>query len=87
MNERHQGIGMTSQRTRDRLIDRLREQGIRNTSVLEVMRSTPRHIVIEEALASRAVRVFWLARSRSPIVSPYASCSCRSSAPRLSSDK
>ena len=54
MNERHQGIGMTSQRTRDRLIDRLREQGIRNTSVLEVMRSTPRHIFIEEALASRA---------------------------------
>lgn len=54
MNERHQGIGMTSQRTRDRLIDRLREQGIRNSSVLEVMRSTPRHIFIDEALASRA---------------------------------
>jgi protein-L-isoaspartate(D-aspartate) O-methyltransferase len=54
MNDRHQGIGMTSQRTRDRLIDRLREQGIRNESVLEVMRSTPRHIFIEEALASRA---------------------------------
>lgn len=54
MNDRHQGIGMTSQRTRDRLIDRLREQGIRNSSVLEVMRSTPRHIFIDEALASRA---------------------------------
>lgn len=54
MNDRHQGIGMTSQRTRDRLIDRLREQGIRNESVLEVMRSTPRHIFIDEALASRA---------------------------------
>ena len=54
MNERHQGIGMTSQRTRDRLIDRLREQGIRNSSVLEVMRSMPRHIFIDEALASRA---------------------------------
>ncbi|WP_197722218.1 protein-L-isoaspartate(D-aspartate) O-methyltransferase [Sulfuriflexus mobilis] len=47
-------MGMTSQRTRDRLIERLREQGIRNESVLEVMRSTPRHIFIEEALASRA---------------------------------
>lgn len=54
MIDRHQGIGMTSQRTRDRLIERLREQGIRNESVLEVMRSTPRHIFIEEALASRA---------------------------------
>lgn len=54
MIDRHQGIGMTSQRTRDRLIDRLREQGIRNSSVLEVMRSTPRHIFIDEALASRA---------------------------------
>lgn len=54
MNDRHQGIGMTSQRTRDRLIERLREQGIHNELVLEVMRSTPRHIFIEEALASRA---------------------------------
>lgn len=54
MNDRHQGIGMTSQRTRDRLVERLREQGIRNESVLEVMRSTPRHIFIDEALASRA---------------------------------
>jgi protein-L-isoaspartate(D-aspartate) O-methyltransferase len=54
VNDRHQGIGMTSQRTRDRLIERLREQGIRNELVLEVMRSTPRHIFIEEALASRA---------------------------------
>lgn len=54
MIDRHQGIGMTSQRTRDRLIDRLREQGICNQTVLEVMRSTPRHIFIEEALASRA---------------------------------
>lgn len=54
MNDRHQGIGMTSQRTRDRLIERLREQGIRNELVLEVMRSTPRHIFIDEALGSRA---------------------------------
>jgi len=49
-----QGIGMTSQRTRDRLIERLREQGIKNETVLEVMRKTPRHIFIDEALASRA---------------------------------
>lgn len=54
MNASHRGIGMTSQRTRDRLINRLREQGIQNEDVLEVMRSTPRHIFIEEALASRA---------------------------------
>jgi len=45
---------MTSQRTRDRLIDRLREEGIQNDSVLEVMRQTPRHIFVDEALASRS---------------------------------
>ena len=49
-----QGIGMTSQRTRDRLIERLREQGIKDEVVLEVMRNMPRHIFIDEALASRA---------------------------------
>lgn len=55
MNElRHQGIGMTSQRTRDRLIQRLRDKGIQNESVLEVMRSTPRHIFVDEAMATRA---------------------------------
>lgn len=48
------GIGMTSQRTRDRLIKRLQEQGIQNKTVLDVMRSTPRHIFIDEALAHRA---------------------------------
>lgn len=50
----HRGIGMTSQRTRNRLIDRLKEQGIGNLQVLNVMREIPRHIFIEEALASRA---------------------------------
>ncbi len=50
----HQGIGMTSQRTRDRLIIRLREKGIANEQVLEVMRSTPRHIFVDEALGTRA---------------------------------
>jgi len=53
-NDSHQGIGMTSQRTRDRLIKRLEEKGIRNMQVLEAMRSTPRHLFVDEALASRA---------------------------------
>jgi len=49
-----QGIGMTSQRTRDRLVVRLREEGIRDNRVLEAIASTPRHLFIDEALASRA---------------------------------
>ncbi|MEN3372131.1 protein-L-isoaspartate(D-aspartate) O-methyltransferase [Dechloromonas sp. ZS-1] len=49
-----QGIGMTSQRTRVRMIDRLREQGIRSDAVLSAMAAVPRHIFVEEALASRA---------------------------------
>ena len=48
------GIGMTSQRTRDRMVARLREQGIRDEAVLGAMAAVPRHIFIEEALASRA---------------------------------
>jgi protein-L-isoaspartate(D-aspartate) O-methyltransferase len=48
------GIGMTSQRTRNRLVQRLRDKGIRNQQVLDVMASTPRHIFIDEALAHRA---------------------------------
>ncbi len=48
------GIGMTSQRTRIRMIERLREQGIRNEAVLRAMAAVPRHIFVEEALASRA---------------------------------
>lgn len=54
MNYDLAGIGMTSQRTRDRLILRLREEGIQNEDVLEVMRQTPRHIFVDEALASRS---------------------------------
>ena len=54
MNSQMLGIGMTSQRTRDRLIERLRGEGIENEAVLEVMRTTPRHLFIDEALASRA---------------------------------
>lgn len=49
-----EGIGMTSRRTRDRLIARLREQGIQNEAVLDVVRETPRHIFIDEALSHRA---------------------------------
>lgn len=45
---------MTSQRTRDRLIQRLKEEGIVNPMVLEVIRNTPRHLFVDEALASRA---------------------------------
>jgi len=50
----HDGIGMTSARTRERLVQRLREEGIRNNRVLDAIRNTPRHIFVEEALASRA---------------------------------
>ncbi len=49
-----QGIGMTSLRTRERMINRLIEQGINSHKVLDVMRNTPRHIFMDEALASRA---------------------------------
>lgn len=49
-----QGIGMTSQRTRTRMIERLREKGIRNEAVLAAMAAVPRHVFVEEALASRA---------------------------------
>ncbi|MBV6417972.1 MAG: Protein-L-isoaspartate O-methyltransferase [Steroidobacteraceae bacterium] len=48
------GIGMTSARTRDRLVQRLAEQGIRNPAVLDRIRNVPRHIFVDEALASRA---------------------------------
>ena len=48
------GIGMTSQRARDRLIERLKDKGITSKKVLSVMRRTPRHLFVDEALASRA---------------------------------
>lgn len=48
------GIGMTSARTRDRLVARLKEQGIRDPVVLNLIRSTPRHLFVDEALATRA---------------------------------
>ncbi len=45
---------MTSQRTRERLIQRLMDQGVTNLEVLEVMRNTPRHLFLDEALSHRA---------------------------------
>lgn len=50
----HSGIGMTSQRTRERLVGRLREAGVQHRQVLEVMLNTPRHLFVDEALGSRA---------------------------------
>jgi protein-L-isoaspartate(D-aspartate) O-methyltransferase len=48
------GIGMTSTRTRNRMVERLRADGIRDELVLEAMNATPRHIFVDEALATRA---------------------------------
>ncbi len=48
------GVGMTSQRTRARMVERLREEGIREPRVLAAMGAVPRHVFVEEALASRA---------------------------------
>lgn len=54
MSVKLSGIGMTSQRTRARMVERLRSQGIKDEVVLEMMGSVPRHIFIDEALAHRA---------------------------------
>ncbi len=54
MNSKLNGIGMTSSRTRLRMIERLREQGIKNEAVLAAMGEVPRHLFVDEALASRA---------------------------------
>lgn len=48
------GLGMTSQRARDRLVERLRMEGIGDERVLAAIRTVPRHLFIDEALASRA---------------------------------
>ena len=52
--ENLQGQGMTSLRTRQRLIERLTEKGISDVRVLEAMRDSPRHLFLDEALATRA---------------------------------
>jgi protein-L-isoaspartate(D-aspartate) O-methyltransferase len=54
MSVGHRGIGMTSQRTRMRMIERLREKGVRDEAVLAAMAAVPRHIFVEEAMAHRA---------------------------------
>lgn len=54
MNVSQSGIGMTSARTRARMVERLRADGIKDEVVLEAMGSVPRHIFVDEALASRA---------------------------------
>lgn len=54
MSVDHHGIGMTSQRTRDRLANTLVDMGIKSNVVLDVIRKTPRHLFVDEALASRA---------------------------------
>lgn len=53
MNDRH-GIGLTSQRARNRLVDQLRGMGIGSEEVLDLIRTIPRHLFVDEALASRA---------------------------------
>lgn len=54
MSRLHDGIGMTSTRTRERLISRLREAGIRDERVLQALRAVPRHLFVDEAMAHRA---------------------------------
>jgi protein-L-isoaspartate(D-aspartate) O-methyltransferase len=49
-----EGVGMTSMRTRERLVQRLLDQGVSDQQVLDVIRNTPRHIFLDEALAHRA---------------------------------
>ena len=52
--QRHSGIGMTSDRTRRRLVEQMREMGVTKQKVLQIMQDLPRHIFVDEALASRA---------------------------------
>jgi len=52
--ETHQGVGMTSQRTRNRLAERLIEKGVTDGPVLNAIRVVPRHLFIDEAMASRS---------------------------------
>ncbi len=66
------GQGMTSERTRDRLVKQLRQEGIRNERVLQVMRDVPRHLFVDEALASRAYENNALPIGRAQTISqPY----------------
>ncbi len=66
------GVGMTSERTRDRLIRRLKREGIGNDAVLARIREVPRHLFVDEALASRAYEDVALPiGSRQTISQPY----------------
>jgi protein-L-isoaspartate(D-aspartate) O-methyltransferase len=70
--DNHQGIGMTSARTRERLVQRLARQGICSAIVLERIRQVPRHLFIDEALASRAYEDSALPIGQSQTISqPY----------------
>jgi protein-L-isoaspartate(D-aspartate) O-methyltransferase len=53
-NRESAGIGMTSERTRGRMVDRLRSEGIVDEAVLAIMESIPRHLFVDEALSTRA---------------------------------
>ena len=67
-----QGIGMTSQRTRTRLVDRLTEEGISNQQVLDIIASTPRHVFVDEAISHRAYEDTALPIGRGQTISqPY----------------
>lgn len=67
-----QGIGMTSQRTRTRLVDRLTAEGISNQQVLDVIASTPRHVFVDEAISHRAYEDTALPIGRGQTISqPY----------------
>lgn len=71
-NDAIQGIGMTSARTRDRLVQRLKAQGIRSPEVLDQIRNVPRHLFVDEALASRAYEDTALPIGRGQTISqPY----------------
>lgn len=54
MNAAYRGLGMTSSRTRERLVQRLQQQGIKDLRVLAQINTVPRHLFVDEALASRA---------------------------------
>ncbi len=68
----NQGIGMTSQRTRERLVERIRADGVRDPRVLSQILRTPRHLFVDEALSSRAYEDTALPIGKSQTISqPY----------------
>jgi protein-L-isoaspartate(D-aspartate) O-methyltransferase len=76
------GIGMTSNRTRTRMVERLRAEGIRDEVVLAAMNAVPRHIFVDEALASRAYEDTPLPIGSGQTISqPWVVARCSSCAP------